>query len=80
MELMFAELVRLSRTSIATRNAREAKFDVSVSYSAAMRKSAKRGELGTPQIFLICVTLWASGGGASQKEKRKLIGDQTRAR
>jgi hypothetical protein len=45
-----------------------------------MRKSAKRGELGTPQIFLICVTLWASGGGASQKEKRKLIGDQTRAR
>ena len=25
-----------------------------------MRKSAKRGE---PQIFLLCVTLWASGGG-----------------
>jgi hypothetical protein len=45
-----------------------------------MWKSAKRGELGTPQIFLLCVTLWASGSGASQKEKRKLIGDQTRAR
>jgi hypothetical protein len=25
-----------------------------------MRKSAKRGE---PQIFLLCVTLWASAGG-----------------
>jgi hypothetical protein len=33
---------------------------VSASYSAAMRKSAKRGQ---PQIFLLCVTLWASAGG-----------------
>ena len=33
---------------------------VSASYSAAMRKSAKRGE---PQIFLPCVTLSASAGG-----------------
>src|ERR1700751_6343724 len=28
-----------------------------------MRKSAKRGE---PQIFLLCVTLWASAGGVAR--------------
>ena len=36
----------------------------SASYSAAMRKSAKCGELGTSRIFQLCVTFWASGGGA----------------